>query len=332
MEYPIDPSESSQPTASEPKERRSTNLIFSGLKILVTGVAIPVVVSILTSYYVNTRLLKPRLRADYSSAQVMVMTDNNRPNEFIAALVDFYGGFRATLPPGTSSREEVDKLDKPLAFTGGEIATAKRLKFKSAHDYTIDPFFQQSSQIMKIMLVNDGYTTANHIDIGLQLEDLINHKIVPSPNIHISESAVAGSGVNPSFVKITIDRLGASEKALLTVVTSRTDSSPPSPVNSPFLQIHRNFPRSETGPILYLSSDEGSGTISSDGISWKDATSWEEASFPNSVIGFWASHIHPRKGISPSIEDMKELEIPYELVGEGGKRTGTGTWKMSPNH
>jgi len=253
----------------------------------------------------------------------MVMPVNGRPNEYIAALVDMSPGFRAPLPEGKSSLESIDK---PLAFTGGEIVSAKRLRFKSEKDYVIDSP-ATSSRLMKIMLVNSGYATAHRINLGLNfLEGSADREIISSPNIQISEEAVAGSGINPSFVKIAIDRLGPSEKALLTISCGVTGSAKPSAVSSPFIKIRQSL-RYE--PILYVNSEEGSGTISPESISWKDATNWEAVNFSNTVIGFWASRIHPKKGILPSIEDMKELEIDYELVDDSGKHTGNGSWKLN---
>jgi hypothetical protein len=270
--------------------------------------------------------LKPKLKVDYSWGEVMVMPVEDHPNTYILALVDFFPGFRTTLPEG---KQSLDSVDKPLDFTGGEIASAKRLTFKSQKDYVIDSP-PVSSRVMKIMLENSGYVTAHRINIGIHCSEDSRSTIIPSANINVSEETIAASGVNPSFSKIAIDRLGASEKALLTVACGPDGKSRPSSIGSPFIKISQNL---RYAPVLYVNSEEGRAEISPHGISWKDAMAWEEFNFPNSVIGFWASRIHPKKGISPSIEDMKELEIDYELVeDETGKHTGNGTLRINPSH
>jgi len=55
----------------------------------------------------------------------MVMRIEGHPNDYVAALVDFW--------PGVILRE--DSPNKALNATGGEIVSAKRLSFKSANDY-----------------------------------------------------------------------------------------------------------------------------------------------------------------------------------------------------
>lgn len=320
VEYPINDDDSPMPRRAK-RERRIAKSFLSILKILATGVAIPIFVSLVTSFYVNTRLLKPKLKANYAWAMVMVMPVKDRPNEWIAALVDVYPGFEAPLPPGKTSMESVSN---PLNFSGGEIVAAKRLTFKSKDDFVVDSP-AESSRIDKIMLVNDGYATANHISLGLRFQDGLTSRIVASPNIKISQEAIAGTQINPPFVKVEIERLDPGEKAMLTAASSPTQGTKPSELDNSFVKIreHPGYP-----PIVYITSQEGIGTAG-EGISWKDATLWEENNFPNSVIGFWASRFHPHKGLSPSIENLKQLEIGYDLEDSDGKKIGEGAWKIN---
>ena len=323
VEYPVNNDDSIvQPPHR--REKGATKHLFSILKILVTGIAIPVFVSLVTSFYVNTRLLKPRLRADYSWAMVMVIPIKDHPNDFVAALVDLYSGLEAPLPPGKRS---IESVNQPLDFSGGEIVVAKRLRFKSKSDFVVDSS-PSSSRIDKVMLVNDGYATANNISIGLRFQDGLTSKIVPSPNIKISQEAIAGTGVNPPFVKVEIERLGPGERAVLTASSTPTATTVRPDVDSTYVKIHEQpgYP-----PIVYITSTEGIGSIGK-GISWKETTTWEETNFPNSVIGFWASRIHPRKGVSPSIEDLKNLEMHYDAVDNDEKPMGQGVWKLNPSN
>src|SRR5207237_3259197 len=101
---------------------------LSGLRLVITAILIPVLVSITTSFYVNTHLLKPRVKANISWGDVMVMRIEGHPNEYVAALVDFW--------PGVILRK--DSPNTTLKATGGEIVSAKRLSFKSATDYQLD--------------------------------------------------------------------------------------------------------------------------------------------------------------------------------------------------
>src|SRR5260370_34879230 len=138
-------------------------------------------------------------------------------------------------------------------------------------------------------------------------------------------ATVPASGVNPNFVAIQIDRLGPSERALLTVTSTSGENARESIGETPYLTIHEN-PR--YAPILYFSSDQDSGDVLA-GISWKNAANWEEANFPNSIIGYWVSCLNIKKGVVPSIDDMKHLEIEYDLVeDQTATKTGTGTLSM----
>jgi hypothetical protein len=120
-------------------------------------------------------------------------------------------------------------------------------------------------------------------------------------------------------------RLGASEKATLTVSGDWPEKTTDTPRSqSPYIAIHK---RLLWHPLLYVSSDEGTGTIAPE-LSWRDAMNWEQRNFPDSVIGFWASRIRSKPGIVPSVQDMKELEIDYELVNDAGEHTGTGTLRL----
>ena len=302
--------------SAQPGPQQTTWRNFlSGLRLVITAILIPVLVSITTSFYVNTHLLKPRVKANISWGDVMVMRIEGHPNDYVAALVDFW--------PGVILRE--DSPNKALNATGGEIVSAKRLSFKSANDYEIDSR-SVSSRIMKLMLVNDGYVTATHIKLGIDLpEGSTNWKIIPSPNIKIlQESVIASSGVNPALVNVEIDRLGASEKAVLTASTDWQGRPKAAPNQSPYITIHKT---PGWRPLAYVSSDEGTGTIAPE-VSWRDAMNWEEGNFPDSVIGFWASRIHPKQGIVPSIHELKELEMGYDLVNDAGEQTGTGTLRL----
>jgi hypothetical protein len=313
------------PPIPTPHSRAQTALV-AVLRILVTAVLIPISVSIATSYYVNTHLLKPKLVVDYTSGDVSIATVEGRSNEFIAVLIDFYPGIEFPLPYG---RDTTDEPIPPPVATGGEVVWAKKLRFKSEKDFVLETP-RHGSRITKIMITNTGYASANHISIGLHvLTGTSKYKIISSPNIHTSEEVIAGSDVNPPFIRLGIDRLGASEKAILTIVTDQESGSETSGANTPFLTVHQKH---GYGPVLYLTSDEGTGSISLNGISWKDETRWEQANFPDSTIGFWAAGIHARDGVTPVVEDIKKLSINYELVDDSGKHKADGTLKLQPDN
>ena len=288
------------------------------------GVAIPIAVSLVTSFYANTRLLKPRLSVDYAWTEVMVMPVEGRPTEYIAALVDFYPGFQTTLPPGKTS---LDSVDSPLSFTGGEIVSAKRLVFTSPKDFVLDAS-STSNPLLKVRLANTGYTTATRISVGVRLGgEPSSYTVAASPNVQLAQEVITSTGGDRPFLRIQVDRLGASERAFLTITRGGSPSPKPSPIPAPFLKINPDLP---TGPLLYVSCAEATGAISRE-VSWRDAVKLEQGDFPSSTIGFWASRIHPKNGVVPQVEDPKELELPYELVDNTGRKTGEGTWRLNAN-
>src|SRR5438876_11853542 len=79
--------------SAQPGPQQTTWRNFlSGLRLVITAILIPVLASITTSFYVNTHLLKPRVKAYISRGDVMVMRIEGHPNEYVAALVDLWLG------------------------------------------------------------------------------------------------------------------------------------------------------------------------------------------------------------------------------------------------
>jgi len=306
VEYPIDDDGSPVPTARRRESPRAKGF-YSTVRVLLTAVAIPVLVSIITSFYVNTRLLRPKLKTEYSLANIWVMPVKDHTNEFTAAVLDMYPAFVPT----------------PDNHSGVEIVLAKRLTFKSSADYIIN-YPLAPSLIYKIMLTNDGYVTANHVNLGL-LGDATNSRIIASPNVKFSQEGIPDTGVNSSFMRVEIERLGPGERALLTVVTDPRPDLASSAVDPSFVKVHKGR---QYRPLLYLSCAEGTGMIASDPTTWREVTRWEETNFPGSATGFWTSRLQPRSGVSPLVEDLKELEIPYYTVDDSGKTTLRGSWKL----
>src|SRR5690348_11662818 len=206
------------------------------------------------------------------------------PNDYVVALLDLWPGLYASLPPD----ERLDSPKKPIVFTGGHIASAVRLSFRSSSDYVLDPKIG-ASRIMKVMLANNGYATAHHIRIGIGFpEGTGNWKIMRSPNLKLTEHAVPQSGINNPYIDAEIDRLGGDEKALLTITYDWLfEPSEQTSVATPYIPINSS---PEYTPILYLTSDEGTGEVLS-ATSWADAEKWEQSTFPYSSTGYWASRI-----------------------------------------
>src|SRR6266481_5699001 len=137
---------------------KTSKLVWSGLRVIVSAIAIPIVVVVATSFYVNTHLLKPNLTAQYAWGDVIVLPVEGHPNDYLVVLVDLRGLH------GTW-----DSHLKAPVFSG-EFASAKMLSFKSSKDYVIHRP-SGTTRIMTIALTNEGHVTANHIKLGLSCSE-----------------------------------------------------------------------------------------------------------------------------------------------------------------
>jgi hypothetical protein len=251
----------------------------------------------------------------------MVLPVEGHPNDYLVALLDFWDlhvAFRTD--SGPSSHREVPIFN-------GELASAKILSFKSPNDYVIRSS-TGTSRIMLIALANEGHMTANHIKVGLSCSERASRVvIIPSANMKIVQQPVAASEINPAFLSVEVDRLGAGERGLLTVTCDWDTGAPGPERKSPFVTIHK---KPVSVPVLYLSSDEGSGTVLS-GTSWGEAAKWQEANFPASAVGFWVSGITMRPGVVPMITDLKQTELDAKWTDEEGKSMGIGKLRVGDN-
>jgi hypothetical protein len=215
MEYQLSDQEPTFVSVAPKAKWKMPAALGSTIKLVFSGIFLPVLVSITVSFYVNTRLLRPRLKVQFAWGEVLVAPYRTFPNTYVATLVDLWPGIRGSIP--------LDDYNsgKPITnFSGGEIVAAKRISFKSSKDYSMDS--SSSSRLLKLMLTNEGHVTATRIKIGFQCpEKFGNGRVVASPNAKMTQETVSSSGVNPPLTKIELDRLGAYEKASLQLLAIR---------------------------------------------------------------------------------------------------------------
>jgi hypothetical protein len=170
------------------------------MKIVATTVVIPILVSVVTSFYINTRLLKPRLKVQYAWGDVLVVPWKDHPNDYIAVLIDIWPGLQFELPSGQNPAA----LKERQHFGGVHVTSAKHLSFKSSADYVLD-YNLTGSRVIKVMLSNEGYVTANHLKIGVRFPDhTVNWRMVPSPNVKLTQRTVPPSGENPPTLRLKL--------------------------------------------------------------------------------------------------------------------------------
>ena len=287
---------------------------------------IPVLVSIATSFYVNTHLLKPRLRADWSWVAIFTIPVEKHPDQFIAAVVDFN---HPKSHPTVGVQEYSCGGTKLIDYNGGEIVWAKRLTFKSKNDYTAEVSPGVFSPVMKVMVVNEGYATANNVRFGVNtmFGDPESNDVVTSPNVRVTREPSTRGGANESpLLKLEIDKLRPSERAVVTITSRQPSPAAARQGTVPFVKLRKAW----VDGLAYINSSEGTGIVSPVGMSWRDMEAWEQFISPSAVIGFWPGQIHPKKGVSPEVEDVENFEIRHEVSDSCGHKL-EGAWKLGPS-
>jgi hypothetical protein len=303
--------EDEEPVLREARcEPRAKSAFVEIVRIALTTVILPIVVSLIVSYYVNTHLLKPKLRVRYAVGNLFFGT-TDKPNEFFVGLTDM-----TNLNIEAGSRQEIEAGKAKI--TGGVLLALKSISFKSSSDYIRDDN-ELHSLLYQIMLSNQGAVTANHLKLGFRCPKGTDvRKLIPSPNIRVTQETVPPSGPNPEFLNVSIDRLSASGNAALTVMCG---GQPRLHGSNEYMVIAYS---DTVNPILYISSDEGDGEVTDEwGIPYKEAEQWEQYNLPNFFSGFWLAVVHPKKGVVPKTKDIgKEglvVEHTYLIRDSAGK-------------
>jgi len=258
---------------------------------------LPSVLSVVAAFFLATHL-RPDLTVFFAYGEVIAFQINNEPNRFRTVLVDW--------------------LDED----GPRIVSATDVTFTSVKDvkWRSD---RGREWISKFVIYNEGWVTANHITIGIGIPagaELL--KVVASPNISIlSDKLVQTSASYPSFRKIDIERLGRSEQAVLTVLTTCSCGSPARPkVADADLFIATDKSSKNYSPVLFLSSEEGTGRIM-DSLSIKDVFALEKGLYPSSTSGYWASSVDVAKNAAePKLEPVAHMKITMSVEDKDGKQ------------
>jgi len=276
--------------------RELTRAIKAGGKSLGKFV-LPSVLSVVVAFFLATHL-KPDLIAYYADGEVITFQINNEPNKFRTILVDW-------------SDEN-----------GPRIVSATDVTFRSDKDVTWRSD-RGRAWISKFVIDNDGWATANHVTIGIGIPtgaELL--KVVASPNVTVlSDKLVQTSASYPPYRKIEIERLGRSEKAVLTVLTACSCGSPARSKSADSdLFIATDKSSKNYSPVLFLSSEEGTGRLLY-ALDIKDAFALEKGLFPSSTSGYWASSIDVAKNAAePKLEPVAHMKITMSDDKDGKQR------------
>jgi hypothetical protein len=116
------------------------------------------------------------------------------------------------------------------------------------------------------------------------------------------------------------ERLGRSEKAVLSVLTACACGRPARPKSADselFIPIDKSS--KNYSPVLFLSSAEGTGRVVS-GMAIKDAFALEQRLFPSATSGYWASSIDVAKNAAgPKVQAIASMKLTMSLEGTDGK-------------
>lgn len=257
---------------------------------------VPCALGVIATFFVTTHL-KPDLSVYFADGEVITYQTSDEANKFRTILVDW--------------------LDED----GPRIVSATDVTFRSAND-VVRRSDRGRAWISKFVIENHGWVTAHHVTIGLGIpRGAESLDVIASPNITILFDKFVQTSANyPPYRKIDIERLGRNEQAVLTLLTACT-CGVPSRSNSKDSELFIATEKTSKGysPVLFLSSEEGTGQISG-GLDIKDAFALEKRLYPTSTSGYWASSIGIANNAAvPSLEPADHVKITMSLDNEDGK-------------
>jgi hypothetical protein len=257
---------------------------------------IPALLTIAVTFFLTTHL-KPDLTLYFSDGEVITYQMRDEPNKFRIFLLDW------------------------LEENGPQIVSATDVTFRSAKDVKWRSDRTSQAWISKLFIDNDGWVTANHITIGIGIpKGAESLKVVASPNITIlSDNIVQTSANYLPYRKIEIERLGRSEKAVLTVVTACLCGSPARSKSADSdLFISTDKSSKNNSAILFLSSQEGTGRVL-DTIDMRSAFALEKSLFPSSTSGYWATGFDISKNAEPKVALVEHMKLTMSVDDKDGK-------------
>lgn len=245
-------------------------------EILLTMV-IASVMSVITTFYIQSRS-GPKLVLDYAWAIALTEQIQSEENEF--------GTFAIDLRTQSIIR-----------------GTAYKIKFEPKNGFSYTPNIR--GYLGKMIIVNEGRTTATDVRIGIGYMFVTDFSISVSPNVHAvlrSTDSTNQVEVNTAFPmrrEIQIEVLPPGEKAFITLSWKLTSSTKDALGETP-------EPNSWYIPeILYLTSKETLGTISSF-LPYDIISQTEGLSLSHSKQHFWDSGLYVNEGTVLYMEQITD--------------------------